>query len=111
MKKFLFLSALCIISMFSFSEDIELYISEAVKQANQKPQVLIIFDNSGSMRTELYVNEDYDPNEPYPAVGGYNSLSDKYVYFTKGGVDGVGLPVPDSSNESVSYTHLTLPTN
>jgi type IV pilus assembly protein PilY1 len=100
MKKILFLSALCIVSMFSFSEDIELYISEAVKQANQKPQVLIIFDNSGSMGTELYVNEDYDPAEVYPAVGGFNSLSDKFVYFTKGGVDGVGLPVPDSPSES-----------
>jgi type IV pilus assembly protein PilY1 len=100
MKKILLLSALCIISMASFSEDIELYISEAVKQANQKPQVLIIFDNSGSMRTELYVNEDYNPDELYPAVGGLNSLSSRFVYFTKGGVDGVGLPVPDSPSES-----------
>jgi type IV pilus assembly protein PilY1 len=105
MKKILFLSTLFIVSITSFGEDIELYISEAVKQSNQKPQVLIIFDNSGSMGTELYVNEDYDPDELYPAVGGYNSLSDKFVYFTKGGVDGVGLPVPDSPSESRRFLY------
>jgi type IV pilus assembly protein PilY1 len=105
MKKILFLTSLILVSITSFSEDIELYISEAVKQSNQKPQVLIIFDNSGSMGTELYVNEDYDPDELYPAVGGYNSLSDKFVYFTKGGVDGVGLPVPDSPSESRRFLY------
>jgi len=100
MKKFIISSLLVAISGFSYSEDIELYISEAAKQASQKAQVLIIFDNSGSMSTELSVNEDYDPLFPYPAVGGLNSLSDKFIYFTKGGVDGASLPVPDSPSES-----------
>jgi len=100
MKKFVVFSLLIAISGFSFGEDIEMYISESVKLSAQKPQVLIIFDNSGSMSTELYVNEDYDPNEPYPAVGGLNSLSEDFIYFTKGGVDGASLPVPDSPSES-----------
>jgi len=91
---------LLLISAASFSEDIELYVSEAVKLAGGKTQVLIIFDNSGSMSTQLSVNEDYDPTTPYPAIGNDNSLDERFIYFTKGGIDGVGLPVPDKNNES-----------
>tara|TARA_R110000737_G_scaffold329143_2_gene344141 strand:- start:4841 stop:8410 length:3570 start_codon:yes stop_codon:yes gene_type:complete len=101
MKKFLATSLLLLISTVSFSEDIELYVSEAVKLAGNKTQVLIIFDNSGSMSTPLSVNEDYDPLEVYPAVGNDNSLNSSFIYFTKGGADGgAGLPVPDKNNES-----------
>ncbi len=100
MKKYLAISLLLLISTMSFSEDIELYVSEAVKLASKKTQVLIIFDNSGSMSTQLSVNEDYNPNTPYPAVGGDNSLNERFIYFTKGGADGVGLPVPDKNNET-----------
>lgn len=99
MKKLLALSLLLLISATSFSEDIELYVSEAVKLASKKTQVLIIFDNSGSMGTELSVNEDYNPDTVYPALGSDNSLDERFIYFTKGGSDGVGLPVPDN-NES-----------
>ena len=102
MNKVLTLLLTCVltISFFSFSEDIELYISDTVKQAALRPQVLIIFDNSGSMGTVESVNEDYDPDTEYDAVGGLNSLSDKFIYFTKGGADGASLPVPDSPSES-----------
>ena len=100
MKKLLALCLMLIISATSFSEDIELYVSEAVKLAGKKTQVLIIFDNSGSMGTELSVNEDYNPATTYPAVGNDNSLDERFIYFTKGGADGVGLPVPDKNNES-----------
>ena len=100
MKKFLTLSLLLLISVASFSEDIELYVSEAVKLAGKKTQVLIIFDNSGSMSTQLSVNEEYDPDTTYPAVGSDNSLNERFVYFTKGGIDGGGLPVPDKNNET-----------
>ena len=61
MKKILSTSLLLLVSCISFSEDIELYISNAVKLAGSKTQVLIIFDNSGSMGTTLSVKEDYDP--------------------------------------------------
>ena len=100
MKKLLALCLMLIMSATSFSEDIELYVSEAVKLAGKKTQVLIIFDNSGSMGTELSVNEDYNPATTYPAVGNDNSLDERFIYFTKGGADGVGLPVPDKNNES-----------
>ncbi|MFT5635177.1 MAG: type IV pilus assembly protein PilY1 [Cognaticolwellia sp.] len=101
MKKILATSLLLLISSVSFSEDIELYVSNAVKLAGNKTQVLIIFDNSGSMGTTMSVNEDYDPNTIYPAIGGDNSLDERFIYFTKGGVDGIsGLPVPVKNNES-----------
>ncbi len=100
MKKFLLFIFTITISAITFGEDIELYISDAVKQLGQRPQVLIIFDNSGSMGTLESVNEDYDPDEIYEAVGGLNSLSEDFIYFTKGGVDGASLPVPDSPSES-----------
>jgi len=107
MKTFLGLATSFITSFFlllsstSLAEDIELYISEGVKQAKTRPQVLIIFDNSGSMVSNtLDVKEFYDPSITYPPVGGLNSLSETFVYFTKGGVDGVATPVPDSPSES-----------
>lgn len=100
MKKYLVTSLLLLMSAASFSEDVELYVSDAVKLASKKTQVLIIFDNSGSMSTQLSVNEDYNPDTAYPAVGGDNSLNERFVYFTKGGTDGTGLPVPDKNNES-----------
>ena len=101
MKKILATSLLLLISTVSFSEDIELFVSSAVKLAGNKTQVLIIFDNSASMSTELSVNENYNPDTIYPAVGNDNSLDERFIYFTKGGVDGVAtLPVPDKNNES-----------
>jgi len=94
-----------LLSAISFAEDIELYISDAVTALASRPQVLIIFDNSGSMATESEVNEAYDPDTEYEAVGGLNSLSDKYVYFTKGGADGATLPTPDSPSEARRFLY------
>jgi len=84
---------------YSNGEDIDLYIGDVAQRTGNRPQVLIIFDNSGSMNTAQLVKEPYDPNTIYPAVGGFNSLSDKFIYFTKGaGVDNSVL-VPDSPSE------------
>lgn len=94
------ISFLLLLSSISLAEDIELYISDGIKQSKERPQVLIIFDNSGSMGRTESVKASYDPSEDYPAIGGLNSLSDNFVYFTKGGVDGVAMPTPDSPNES-----------
>jgi type IV pilus assembly protein PilY1 len=88
------------ISFFSFSEDIELYISDTVKQAAQRPQVLIIFDNSGSMGTNENVNASYDPDDDYDALDGYTKLAEDHIYYTKGGADGSDLPIPDSASEN-----------
>ena len=105
MSKILLTSFLLLISALSFGEDIELYVSEAVKFAGKKTQVLIIFDNSGSMKTQSYVKEDYNPNTQYPALGS-SSSNDKLVYFTKGGSDGVGLPAPDNNSESRRFSQV-----
>ena len=89
-----------LLSSTSLAEDIELYVSDGIKESKARPQVLVIFDNSGSMGTKEWVKTSYDPNTIYPAVGSLNSLSESFVYFTKGGVDGVSMPVPDSPSES-----------
>ena len=55
-----------LLSSKSIAEDIELYLSEAVLQNEIKPQVLIIFDDSGSMSI---IDENskaaYDPRIVY----------------------------------------------
>ncbi len=94
------IGCLFLLTFNAFAEDIELYLSDNSKQGVKRPQVLLIFDNSGSMGTEESVKSSYDPSENYPAVGGLNSLSSKFIYFTQGGVDGAGLPVPDSPSEA-----------
>lgn len=100
MIKLLAAAGLLAVSTFTFSEDIELYLSETIKAAQTHPQVLIIFDNSGSMSTTEEVKASYDPNQDYDALDGLNYLSEDFVYFTKGSVDGASLPVPDSPSES-----------
>ncbi len=94
------ISFLLLLSSVSLAEDIELYISDGIKNSKGRPQVLIIFDNSGSMGKNESVKASYNPSEDYPAIGALNSLSETFVYFTKGGVDGVAMPTPDSPNES-----------
>ncbi len=100
MKKLLLFGSLILISIVSYSEDIELYIGDAAQRSGNKPQVLIIFDNSGSMNRLESVDEPYDPTKVYPAVGGLNALSDKFIYFTKGGIDGASSITPDSPSET-----------
>ena len=79
------------------SEDIELYVGSTDLRSGQKPQVLIIFDNSGSMNGHMLVKESYDPSTTYPAYRSDNSLNDDFIYFTKGtGVDGT-IPEPTNS--------------
>ena len=96
MKKYLATSLLLLISTMSFSEVIELYVSEAVKLASKKTQVLIIFDNSGSMTKEETVKFRYEPGENYPAIPGQTKLEKTYLYYNRGGE----IPIPDKSGEN-----------
>jgi type IV pilus assembly protein PilY1 len=96
MKKILLFSTLCIVSMFSFSEDIELYISEAVKKVSQKTQVLIIFDTSGSMGTEELVKISYDPSKTYAVLDGTTPVAGNNIYYNRGGE----VPIPGADNEN-----------
>ena len=63
MKKLIVLSLLAISAIattpLSLAEDIELYISDVVREAGKSTKVLIIFDNSGSMATIDEVNAPY----------------------------------------------------
>ncbi|WP_448551981.1 pilus assembly protein [Thalassotalea montiporae] len=98
--KYVFFFLSCLLPWVAYSEDIELYLGNESTTVGITPKVLIIFDNSGSMNQLVTINAPYDPNFTYPAVGGFNSLSEKFIYFTKGtGVDGQSLPTPDSPSE------------
>ncbi len=98
--KRLLITALSVFAVgYASSEDIELYIGDVAQRTGNRPQVLIIFDNSGSMRTEETVKEPYNPHKNYPAVNGFSKLSDEYIYYTKGaGIDNSELS-PDDPNE------------
>ncbi len=91
--------AMAILPQLALSEDTELYISDNVIQALQKKQVLIIFDNSGSMANHSTVKEPYDPDGTYDPIGPDHALDERFIYFTKGGVDFTSLPVPDDNTE------------
>ncbi len=91
--------ALVLLSSQAPADDTELYVNA---NTTEKPNVLIIFDNSGSMDTlETGVAASYDPERQYEAVGSSNSYQGRMIYFTVGsGMDNSSLPVPDSPSES-----------
>lgn len=100
------LSAVAATSL-SFAEDIELYVSDVVKDSAKKTKVLIIFDNSGSMGTLHEVPEGYaaegsldEDNNPitYPPEGPSHAYNDEAIYFNKGGSDGTST-IPDSPSD------------
>lgn len=108
------LFALIGISGLSFADDTELYVFESSNRTGDRPKVLIIFDNSGSMAT---IEEDaisgYDPEyvqedgtEGYPPVGSSHSYQGRMLYFTKGGIDETSVPIPDSPSESRRFLDI-----
>ncbi len=103
MKKYLLAGLLFAVANFSFSEDIELYISESVKEAKARPQVLIVFDNSGSMNRNETVKTSYSPNTNYDAVPGYAKAGANYIYYTKGQVEISGIPIADDTTEKRKF--------
>ncbi len=107
MKKFITLSLLTISALMttslSLAEDIELYVSDAVKQSAKKSKVLIIFDNSGSMGTPHTVDKPYNLDEStvpdyYPPDGASHAYNDDATYFNKGSSDGFSA-IPDSPSD------------
>ncbi len=67
-KKYLILSSLALLLAYpAWADDTDIY---GVSTIDVKPNVLIIFDNSGSMSTQDVPGEDYDPNKDYSYVGG-----------------------------------------
>ena len=100
MKKYLLFTLVSLFSIHTYSEDIELYVGDVSQRTGNKPQVLIIFDNSGSMKTLEEVKAPYDPAITYPALGGFNSLSNNFIYFTKSSGADNAVPTPDSPSET-----------
>jgi len=66
-------------SMSSMGEDIDVFISESIKNASTRPKVLIIFDTSGSMNGKKPFKYAYDPEENYQG-----SSDNTYTYYAKG---------------------------
>ena len=108
MKKFItfsFLAISLLVSIpLSLAEDIELYISDEVKQSAKKAKVLIIFDNSGSMTTphdvdQLYLKDDQTVPDYYPPDGPSHAYDDDATYFNKGSIDGTSS-IPDSPSDA-----------
>lgn len=102
MKKFITASFLTIsvlaTTSLSLAEDIELYISDAVKSAAKKSKVLVIFDNSGSMGTLHNVKEPFDAGNTYPPEGASHAYNDDATYFNKGTADGSST-IPNSPSD------------
>lgn len=93
---------LLLLSSYSFSEDIELYISETIKQSQTRPKVLIVFDTSGSMGIKELFKPSYDPNISYDPLPGMTKLSEDYIYYKKGSAEG-DKPIPDSLTEKKRF--------
>ncbi|MFT6984471.1 MAG: type IV pilus assembly protein PilY1 [Psychromonas sp.] len=75
---------------FASADDTELFVADVTAQNGIRPQVLIIFDTSGSMTSsEEVVQEPYDPGHDYGAGGDANK-----IYWTRVGGD---IPSTDSN--------------
>ncbi|MCL1144868.1 rRNA (guanine-N1)-methyltransferase [Shewanella marinintestina] len=88
-KKLLCATAACIamLSSVSFADDTELYVFESTARSGSRPQVLIIFDNSGSMGTDEYTDTFYPRGDEN--LGGSTKL-----FYSKG----AGVPDLSSPN-------------
>jgi type IV pilus assembly protein PilY1 len=99
-------------SSISFADDTELYLIDSDVSTGKRPQVLFIFDNSGSMSTE-----DQNSTSNYCAknddscvrnsdfitfaddYSGY--INDKGIYWNTGGIDNTSsMPTPDVPKDS-----------
>ncbi|RCU45752.1 rRNA (guanine-N1)-methyltransferase [Corallincola holothuriorum] len=94
-------SALTIATSVAVADDTELFLKEVSARTGYKPKVMIIFDNSGSMRGTIEVKQAYDPSSTYSTEGSDHSLrfdeddfKNDFIYWVKGSLDGGQAPVP-----------------
>ena len=92
-------AVLVLVSPIGFSEDIELYISDVVRQAGKSTKVLIVFDTSGSMAKTHTVAEEFKASNTYAPEGSAHAYSDGAIYFNKGGVDNTST-IPSSPSDA-----------
>lgn len=78
------------------AEDIDLYVLRNGGQSNYRPQLLVIFDNSGSMATQLESAFDtYDPDTHYDPVDSAHQYQDDIIYYLPNGEVSDNLEAPD----------------
>ncbi len=90
MKSLSFITKLIAVVLISISwlshssaDDTEIYQAQASASASGRPKVLIIFDDSGSMRNDVTVQPPaYDPNEAYAGT-----WDESRIYFVEPGND------------------------
>ncbi|MGI2104741.1 pilus assembly protein [Shewanella frigidimarina] len=75
------LFAILAYSSTSFADDTELYVFESTARSGSKPQVLIIFDTSGSMGTNFTTDDPYDRGEENTDHG--TLQGNTKLYFTR----------------------------
>ncbi|MFS1423697.1 pilus assembly protein [Shewanella sp. 10N.286.48.B5] len=76
------LFAILAYSSISFADDTELYVLESTARTGSKPQVLIIFDTSGSMSTSFKTDEPYTRGNENVLNNGRLTGSTK-LFFTR----------------------------
>ena len=88
---------------FSFADDTELYVFESTARTGARPQMLIIFDNSGSMGARVY-----DVDAPYvKGAGGLdagNFAKTGKLYYSRGPTNKANLPNPANANEKRQFS-------
>lgn len=65
---FIIISVSVLESDISLADDTELYVLDVNSQAGVQPRVMIIFDDSGSMASNVYVKEPFTPTASYDRV-------------------------------------------
>jgi type IV pilus assembly protein PilY1 len=95
---------LALTSLRGGAEDIELYVNEAKQQEVKRPQVLIMFDTSGSMGWNELVKERYNPKINYRDYDPLNLPTEAAeaipvvnIYYQRG--DSTVPPNPGDVNE------------
>ncbi|TRY13492.1 pilus assembly protein [Shewanella hanedai] len=101
-----FLASLTALIIFPFSllaDDTELYVYEASARSGARPQMLIIFDNSGSMRTTVVgADRPYSSNDG--GISGGQLGRQNNLYFTRGATAAEDQPNPSDSTEKRHFS-------
>ncbi|MGP9801926.1 pilus assembly protein [Rheinheimera sp. NSM] len=109
LKRYLTMSTLGITLVSPLmAEDIEIYVGSESYRQGANAKVLIIFDNSGSMRTLEEVKKAYDTTKTYTTKG-YEEFSSEAIYFSRGENvdDGAGV-VPNGHSDSRRFNKAIL---
>lgn len=80
------------------ADDTELYVFEASARNGSRPQVLIIFDNSGSMSSLAY-----DVEAPYENKRDVNYAQSGNLFYSRGSSENAAAPNPNSGREKRKF--------